>query len=598
MTTAEILDLMRRSLDEQRERSEQLAKQHTEQLRLLTEALGARAATSGVALGNHPPSEMTSAWPTFGPFNSTEELWSDYWSRFLTFCMAHCIPDARRPAVFLTNQSPAIYKMLANLASQQQPTSIDINELSLQQMHDYMEEQFHPTRFVVRERFKFWSQMDRKPAETVLQLAARIRQDAATCDFGSTTDPLDEAMRTRFICSIQNEAALKALFKIKNEDLTFARAIETAQEIEEAAKVAKETVCMPATVHPVKQTKQKPCYRCGKQSHTATECRHKDTECDYCSKKGHLEKVCLKKKRDSTPDDKVGHVHTNQATPSDVLTHSLCLNGRTVRFAVDTGTGDSFLGNEDWMAMGSPALSSSTKTYRSITEHPLEVLGTLEIDIKQQPVRFNVTNDLKLNLLGRTAIKQLGLSVDALLGDTVLHVREEDEEWSTPGIGKMKSALNDFDTPVVRKKVPVRKKSSRDVADEDQVCLVHTIGRQIAPTETKKTTSDPLQSSRVCFNQEGRKRQNSITSSNGRTELHRHNQTEQQTACVDAESRASNKDALYTLNRLKGEKWKPANGRIGRRHVKQLHRRISEEPPAENLDSPPSSYASSSRYRR
>ena len=93
--------------------------------------------------------------------------------------------------------------MLANLAAQQTP-AVDINDLTLKKMEEYMEEQFHPTRFIVRERFKFWSQMDRKPGETALQLAARIRQDAATCDFGNTKDPLDEALRTRFICSVNN----------------------------------------------------------------------------------------------------------------------------------------------------------------------------------------------------------------------------------------------------------------------------------------------------------------------------------------------------------------------------------------------------------
>ena len=40
-----------------------------------------------------------------------------------------------------------------------------------------------------------------------------------TCDFASIKDPLDEALRTRFICSINNEAVLKALFKVKDSDL-------------------------------------------------------------------------------------------------------------------------------------------------------------------------------------------------------------------------------------------------------------------------------------------------------------------------------------------------------------------------------------------
>ena len=89
-----------------------------------------------------------------------------------------------------------------------------------------MMDPFHPMRFIVCERFKFWSKMDRKPGETINELVARIRQDAVTCNFTSITDPLDEAMRTRFICSLNNEAVLRALFKVKDDDLTFARAVE------------------------------------------------------------------------------------------------------------------------------------------------------------------------------------------------------------------------------------------------------------------------------------------------------------------------------------------------------------------------------------
>ena len=97
-------------------------------------------------------------------------------------------------------------------------------------------------QFVVRERFNFWSDMKRKPGETIPELACRIRQDAATCDFQSIKDPLDEALRTKFICSVDNEAVLKTLFKLKDDELKFSNAIRVAQEVEEAAKVAKETV--------------------------------------------------------------------------------------------------------------------------------------------------------------------------------------------------------------------------------------------------------------------------------------------------------------------------------------------------------------------
>ena len=84
--------------------------------------------------------------------------------------------------------------------------------------------------------------MKRRPGESIQELAIHIPQAGATCDFSSITNPLDEALQTRFICSINNEAVLKAVFKINADELTFTRAIEVTAETEDAVKVAKETV--------------------------------------------------------------------------------------------------------------------------------------------------------------------------------------------------------------------------------------------------------------------------------------------------------------------------------------------------------------------
>ena len=59
--------------------------------------------------------------PSFAPFDSTTELFQDYWSRFCTFVAANSIPDERKAQLFLTSQSPALYKQLSNLAAQKTP---------------------------------------------------------------------------------------------------------------------------------------------------------------------------------------------------------------------------------------------------------------------------------------------------------------------------------------------------------------------------------------------------------------------------------------------------------------------------------------------
>ena len=127
---------------------------------------------------------------------------------------ASFIPKKRAAQVFLKNQTTTVYKVLSTLARQQMPL------ISSPWITAFMESQFDPKRFIVRERFKFWSNTQRKPGDTVQELAARIRQDAAKCDFTSIKDPQDEAMRTRLICAINDEAVLKAVLKINDDDLT------------------------------------------------------------------------------------------------------------------------------------------------------------------------------------------------------------------------------------------------------------------------------------------------------------------------------------------------------------------------------------------
>ena len=79
-----------------------------------------------------------------------------------------------------------------------------------------------------------------------------------TCDFWSIKDALDEALRIRFICSVDNEVVLKALFKLKDDELTFVKAYQVAQETEEA--IYKGTCVAKKTVH---GTISKPVYKMG-----------------------------------------------------------------------------------------------------------------------------------------------------------------------------------------------------------------------------------------------------------------------------------------------------------------------------------------------
>merc|ERR1712121_167080 len=88
-----------------------------------------------------PVSVSTSAIPPFAAFDASTELWTDYWSRFCTFLVANAVPNQRKAQVFLTNQNVTIYRQLSTLANQMAPPK-DINNLSMEEIVDFMKEQF------------------------------------------------------------------------------------------------------------------------------------------------------------------------------------------------------------------------------------------------------------------------------------------------------------------------------------------------------------------------------------------------------------------------------------------------------------------------
>ena len=91
-----------------------------------------------------------------------------------------------------------------------------------------------------------------------------------------------------------------------------------------------------------------------------------------------------------------------------------------INFEVDTGAGDNFLGKTAWKELGEPILEAPSQQFESASQHKLPVLGTVLLQAEtenynQQSLGFNVTELPDLNLLGRSAIAQLGISVDTLI---------------------------------------------------------------------------------------------------------------------------------------------------------------------------------------
>jgi len=438
------LDLQERrrqeEMEQQERRRQEEREQHKQELDTLLQLVNAPHKGGE----NH----STSAIPSFAGFDSSEELWPDYWARFCTFVEANAVPEHRKAQIFLTNQSRSVYKELSTVAAQQNPPT-DINKLTLDEIQAFMRETYDPKLYVVRERHKFWKNMERKPGETINELGARLRQDASTCDFPAITDTLDEALKQRFICSVHNRAVVKALLKTKNAHLTFAEALHLANEIEDSSKYSGDLT--PVAVNKVKQHNKQgqqknlkqntsttsttfKCIRCGK-AHKATDCPYKDAKCHFCDKIGHLEAVCRKKQYQqkgrgstSTKVKKITKAQLVQAilgeVPQDTpkLEIPIQIQDRSFTIELDTATTGNFVSTAVWKQLGKPKLDDVRHRYESASKHDLPVLGTFMGQTKdpttgkQSSIPYIVTQIPDLNLLGRNAIQALGISVDSALG--------------------------------------------------------------------------------------------------------------------------------------------------------------------------------------
>ena len=347
------------------------------------------------------------------------------------------VPDYKLTLVFLTNQTSDTYKLVNNYASQQNtPTTAD--NMKFSDIAEFMSQHYDPTKFTVRERYKFWSSIKRKPGETPTELAARVRQMATTCDFPAIKNPLDEAMRTCFICAINNEAVLKSVFREPEEKLTFSKAVDIATE-EEAAKTAKAQVySKPEEVHKIQTKKQyhhhqksspsskqpsstqTQCYCCGKKGHAMKDCRLSNPVCKFCGRKGHIEAACITKQKSS----KVSLVTKPTINKLDDTTTSspsvpVTINNRKFPFLVDTGASCILLSRSTRKKIGTPRLQKDeTRPLISASNDVIPTTGTTDLKVTvttedghthSQVLPFTVTEEL--DILGTNAINLLQLTI-------------------------------------------------------------------------------------------------------------------------------------------------------------------------------------------
>ena len=102
MSNKEIIELMKNLLDQHQAQMELQFQQNQQQMEVLQETLKQMSANSGNfsgSTGTLPEHSVFAVKPSpysvlsFTAFGSIAELWTGYYSRFLTFIKAHFVPE-------------------------------------------------------------------------------------------------------------------------------------------------------------------------------------------------------------------------------------------------------------------------------------------------------------------------------------------------------------------------------------------------------------------------------------------------------------------------------------------------------------------------
>ncbi|MGH0157174.1 UNVERIFIED_CONTAM: hypothetical protein FKN15_033151 [Acipenser sinensis] len=281
-----------------------------------------------------------------------------------------------------------------------------------------MQDHLSPKPLLIAERFRFHKR-NQLEGETIAVYVAELKKLSEHCQFG---EGLNDALRDRLVCGILQESTQKRLLTEAN--LTFKRAIELAVSMETAARDATELqtgVKAAANVHKMSKAVKKDqiketisqahtCYRCGRGSHIASECRFKDETCRKCNKRGHIQRVCRAwKNKDNveasqrvTYGKKSRSVHAVEDTSgseseSGLASLEICninggdknaiwltpeINGKPVKMELDTGSAVSVMSQLKWKKhFKDIKLHKTTLSLKTYTGERINPLGVTPVTV-------------------------------------------------------------------------------------------------------------------------------------------------------------------------------------------------------------------------
>uniref|UniRef100_A0A2H1VXY3 SFRICE_020622 n=1 Tax=Spodoptera frugiperda TaxID=7108 RepID=A0A2H1VXY3_SPOFR len=164
-------------------------------------------------------------------FDHKTNEWAIFKSRLSQFLLVNNVKE-NQGAILLTHLSDESYRLLRNLAYPKVIDTLKYEELTL-----LLDAHFKQKQCTFADKAKFFGAM-KSTGETLSDWAARLRGLASYCDFGTA---LDTNLRDRFVLGLGSGPERDKLFEQNPSTLTFARALEIAEQVE-CAREAKAVV--------------------------------------------------------------------------------------------------------------------------------------------------------------------------------------------------------------------------------------------------------------------------------------------------------------------------------------------------------------------
>ena len=272
-------------------------------------------------------------------FDTDLEPITAYLERVELYFSANGIGEDKKLAILLSVIGPKTYGVLRNLLAPSRPQEKKFSEVT-----EVLLRHFEPKLIVIAERFSFYRR-SQLVGESVADFVAELRRLARNCQFG---DFLDEALRDRLVCGLQNEAIQRRL--LTEAKLTFAGALELAKAQEAAELQAKQFKDPDIGIHKLSRTRlsekdtREQCTHCGRRNHPPDQCRLKDCTCHKCGEKGHIARVCKNRSQakwvgaEEDPGVEQSYVISCVGkSHSPAMVAKVCINGSWIRMEVDTG---------------------------------------------------------------------------------------------------------------------------------------------------------------------------------------------------------------------------------------------------------------------